>query len=207
MNNLLTTLFLLLMLNGIANATEVVIKPASATSTTEINATRSISDSLDGVLLSAGGTSSNILEEVVGSAGSNGHWLSAIASIDDDANFRSTTEELIFTLGSPETISKIHIWPYVRAERNRGLKTFDISFSIDGGTSYPTTISAATLGDFTIGPTGGTDVVQSKSFTPQSNVTHIKLTNLTSFGSTTYLALSEIRFGKDVSNGTIFRID
>jgi hypothetical protein len=207
MKPVISSLFLLLLLNGIAHTTDVVIKPASASSSTEINATRSISDSLDGVLLSAGGTSNNILEEVASYAGSNGHWLSAITSIDDDANFRSTTEELIFTLGSPESISKVHIWPYIRAENIRGLKTFDISFSFDGGTSYPTTISAASLGDFTIGPTGGTDAVQTKSFSPQNNVTHIKLTNLTSFGSTNYLALSEIRFGKIVPNGTIFKIE
>jgi hypothetical protein len=92
-------------------------------------------------------------------------------------------------------VNAIHLWPYIRAEHNRGLKTCDISFSSDGGSTYPSTISAATLGDFTEGPGSGNEPVQTKTFTVQSGVTHIKLTNLTTFGSTTYIAIAELRFG------------
>ena len=74
------------------------------------------------------------------------------------------------------------------------MKTFDIAFSTDGGLTYPTTIAAAAIGDFTIGPSGGTAPVQSKAFAPQSDVTHIKMTHLTTFGSTGWIAISELRF-------------
>ncbi len=172
-----------------------IITPVSATSTTTIGAPRTLDAAIDGTLLSGGGTSGDILNETVAYAGSAGHWLSASTSINDAANFRSTTEVLTFALAAPSNVNAFHLWPYIRAERLRGLKTCDISFSTDGGGTYPVTIPAATLGEFTIGPTGGTAPVQTLTFTEQTGVTHIRLTNLTTFGSTNYIGISELRFG------------
>jgi hypothetical protein len=135
------------------------------------------------------------LSETVSSAGTAGHWLSASSAVDDDANFRSTTEELVYTLPEPSEVDRIHLWPYIRSERNRGLKTCDISFSTDNGSTWPTTISAATLGDFQIGPSGGTALPETKTFAAQTGVTDIRLTNLTTFGSTSFIGISELRFG------------
>ena len=136
------------------------MNPVSATSTTTIGSPRTIDATIDGTLLSSGGTSGDILSETVTYAGSAGHWLSASSAVNDNANFRSTTEVLTFTLAEPSTVNAFHLWPYVRVENIRGLRTCDISFSFDGGSTYPVTIDAATLGDFEIGPTGGSAPVQ-----------------------------------------------
>ncbi len=167
-----------------------VISPVSATSTSEVASSRGITDAIDGTLLSSGGASGDILSETVSAAGSDGHWLSDINAIDDDANFRSTTEVLTFDLGGTFDVSAVHIWPYIRSERARGLESFDLSFSSNG-----TDFSATTnVSGWTIGPPSGSAPVQTQSFATVSNVTHLRMTNLTTFGSTNYIALSEIRF-------------
>ena len=38
-------------------------------------------------------------------------------------------------------------------------------------------------------------MVQTRNFATQTGVTHIQLTNLTTFGSTNYIGISELRFG------------
>ena len=175
----------------------VVITPVGATSTTTIGGSRTIDAAIDGSSLSGGGTSGDILSELVANAGSSGHWLSAITAIDDDPNFRSTTEVLTFDLGSAFDVDAFHLWPYVRPERARGLSSFDLSFSTDGGSSYPTTI---TLSGWTIGPssTSTGEPVETQTFALQSGVTHIRMTNLTTFGSTSYIGVAELRFGNTI---------
>ena len=173
-----------------SQSTGAVISPVSATSTTQINAGRGITDAIDGTLLSSGGTSGNILTETVSAAGSDGHWLSAISAVDDDANFRSTTEVLTFDLGGTFDVGGVHIWPYIRPERARGLESFDLSFSSDG-TNFSGTINVS---GWTIGNSSGTMPVQTQTFGIVSGVTHLRMTNLTTFSSTNYIGLSEIRF-------------
>lgn len=167
-----------------------IITPDSATSTTTIGGSRTIDAAIDGTLLSSEGTSGDILSETVAYAGNSGHWLSASSAIDDDDNFRSTTEELTFDLGGTFDVDAFHLWPYVRAESRRGLSSFDISFSSDG-VNYSSTI---TLSGFTKGTSSG-EPVQTQTFALQSGVTHIQMTNLTTFDSTDYIAVSELRFG------------
>ena len=184
----------------------LVITPAGADSTTTIGGSRTIGATIDGALLSSGGTSSNILTETVGNAGSAAHWLSASTAMGGSTT--STTEVLTFTLSEASDVDTIHLWSYNRAERTRGVKTFDISFSTDsigtaiGSLTFPTTITGATLGDFTMGSTGTDTSVQTKTFANQTGVTHIRFTNLTTFGSTSYVAISELRFGSAVPEPT-----
>lgn len=168
-----------------------VITPISGTSTSTIGAPRTIDAAIDGTLLSSGGLSGDILSETVSGAGSSGHWLSAISAIDDDANFRSTTEVLTFDLGGTYNVDAFHLWAYIRSERGRGLESFDLSFSSDG-TNFSNTI---TLSGWVIGPSSGTDTVQTQTFTAVNNVTHVRMTNLTTFNSTNYIGISELRLG------------
>ncbi|MGB1128574.1 MAG: Ig-like domain-containing protein, partial [Haloferula sp.] len=177
-------------------ATADVITPSSATSTSTIGGSRTIAATIDGSGLSSNGGSGDILSETVGGAGNAGHWLSASSAVDDDPNFLSTTEVLTFDLGGTFDVDTVHIWPYIRAEANRGIKNFAISFSTDGGGTFPTTLASGTFSDFTIGPASGNEPVQSRSFAPQTGVTHIRMTNLTTFGSTSYIAMAEIRFAE-----------
>jgi len=104
-------------------------------------------------------------------------------------------EVLEFTIPTSD-IAAIHQWVHTRnGETDRGLKTFDISFSTDNGATFPTTITAATLGDF-IGPPPVADLLpQTKTFALQTGVTDIRLSNLVNFGDPNYIGLSEIRFG------------
>lgn len=186
-------LVMMIGLLGIMPATHaaVVITPTGATSTTTIGGSRTIDAAIDGTLLSSGGLSADILSETVSAAGSSGHWLSASTAVDDSANFRSTTEVLTFDLGGTYDVAAVHIWPYIRPERNRGLESFDLSFSSDG-TNFSGTINVS---GWTIGNSSGTMPVQTQTFGNVSGVTHLRMTNLTTFGSTSYIALSEIRFG------------
>lgn len=177
------------------HAQAAVITPVTATSTTTIGSPRTADAMIDGTLLSGGGTSGDILSETVTYAGSSGHWLSASSAVDDPTNFRSTTEVLTFDLGGTFDVDTMYLWPYIRAERARGIRTLDISFSTNGGTTYDTTLPAGTFADFTIDDQSGDQPVQTRSFAVQTDVTHIQLTNLTTFGSTNYIAISELRFG------------
>ncbi|MCH7228855.1 DUF6288 domain-containing protein, partial [Haloferula sp. A504] len=191
--------------SGVFSATTsepiAIITPVAATSTTTIGAPRTLTATIDGSGLSGGGVSGDILSETVGYVGADDHWLSASNAIDDAANFRSTTEVLTYTLAEASSVDSIHLWPYIRSQNERGLRTFDLSFSFDGGSTYPVTIDAVTLGDFLIGPTGGSDGVQTRNFAEQTGVTHIRLTNLTTFGSTSYIGIAEIRFGGPLGGG------
>lgn len=188
-------LAILLALLSPAVHAAIVITPTGATSTSTIGSPRTIDAAIDGTLLSSGGTSGDILSETVTFAGSAGHWLSSINAIDDDSNFRSTTEVLTFDLGGTFDVDTMYLWPYIRSERVRGIRTLDISFSTNGGISYDTTLAAGTFADFTIDDQSGDQPVQTRSFTVQSGVTHIQLSNLTTFGSTNYIGISELRFG------------
>lgn len=61
-----------------------------------------------------------------------------------------------------------------------------------------------TRGDILIDDESGDgQPVQTRSFAGQSGVTHIRLTNLTAFGSTDFIAISEIRFAGEPTTDPI----
>ncbi|MCH7227033.1 hypothetical protein [Haloferula sp. A504] len=103
----------------------------------------------------------------------------------------ATDNEIVFTLPATATVGEAHIWQYDRAgNTSRGIHTFDISFSTDGGVTYPTTL-ALTLEEGTGAPTP----VQTRGFTQQSGVTHIRFDNIVNYGDASWIGLSEVRFG------------
>ncbi|MBI1338013.1 MAG: PEP-CTERM sorting domain-containing protein [Phycisphaera sp.] len=200
------TAFLSALLFGVGSVQAGVITPTSATSTSTIGGSRTITYAINGSDLSSNGLSGDILSETHDiDSDSAGYWLSANGAVNmnDGTNWWSTTEVLTFNLGGAYDVDAVHIWNYDRSGDNptRALKTFDISFSTDNGATYPVTITGATLGNF-VGadyPHVNNEIaVQSKTFTAQTGVTNIKLSNIYIQGSNAYMGLSEIRFGSVV---------
>ncbi len=114
----------------------------------------------------------------------NHFWLSA--------NFANT---LTFTLPGPSTVSGVHIWQYDQGAccTGRGVSSFNVSFSTDGGVTFPTTISGITLNQ----AIGADESVQTRTFATQTGVTHVRFSNMTDFPagpSPGYLGLAEVRF-------------
>lgn len=199
---------------GVATATQAaIIQPSSATATqngsnTQVNSARSITRSVDGTGLSATPTEANINTVThtnggVGSDGGNNYWLSASNGMG--GSNPSTNLLVTFNLDTAYNIDTIYLWQYRRDGGNvqRGVRTFDVQFSGDNGTSWSTAVSAASLGmsEFDIGATiggpGGAGLVnvQARSISEQLNVTNIRLTRVTSWGSSGYVSIPEIRFG------------
>ena len=171
------------------SADAAVITPTSATSTSTIGGVRTIDKTIDASDLSAGGLSGDILSETHTNNDSNsgGYWLST------NTGGNVAGEVLTFTLEEATDISGIHMWGYERiGSTSRTMKTFDLSFSTDGGANYTTTIAKASLGNFAApnDPIG----VQTKTFATVSGVTTIKISNIENFGDANYVGLSEIRF-------------
>lgn len=168
---------------------------SSTSSTTTIGSPRTIDAAVSGLGLSGGGTSGDILSETHDAGQSATHWLSDSGIITAGV---SLSEVLTFDLGGSFDIDTIYIWTYNRPERARGVRTFDIAFSTDGGANFSPAVSAASLGmaDFDIGATGGISSVQTRTITAQSGVTDIRFTNIANFGASDRLALPEIRFGE-----------
>ena len=70
----------------------------------------------------------------------------------------------------------MYYWLYTR-DADRPLKTFDIAYSTDGGTSFSTPQAAADLNmaDWSIGPGDRSDAyVESRTFDTLSGVTNIR---------------------------------
>ena len=202
-NTLIASVSALLLAVGTAASAAVINpNPATSTSTTTIGGSRTLAAALDGSSLSGGGTSGDILSETHAAAGSSGHWLSDVLVFDE--NDVNATEVLTFDLGGTFSVDKIYLWDYIRPERARGVKTFDIAFSTNGGSTYGAAVSAASLGmaDFTIGASSGTASVQTRTITAQTGVTHIQFTNIQNFGQSR-LAISEIRFGAVPEPGSL----
>lgn len=190
-------------LSGLANAEVIsfdVTAPASSTSTIGSNG-RTITAAVDGAGLS---NDAIFLDKTHSPTANFQYWLSAINAVT------SGNEQLIFRFASASDVAGVAIWNYYNANTDwnkRGLKSFDLSFSFDP-TSTP-------FGDVTFGepiplPTniaigslnaGGRVDVQTVAFAPQSNVTFVRLSNLTNHatsvavnGQTNYFGLNEIRF-------------
>lgn len=200
------TTAILLACTALAGASEAaVIQPTSATRTTSIGGTRDIAAAIDGSGLLDTSDPSSVLDDTHDGGREDTHYLSD--SIALDGSNTNSTEVLTFDLGGSFDIDTIYMWTYNRPERNRGIKTFDIAFSTNGGTSFSTAVSAASLGmtDFDIGVTNSStrSTVQTRSITTQSGVTDIRLTNITIQGSADRIALPEIRFGEVPEPGSL----
>ena len=183
----------LLVFGGQASA--AVITPTSATSTTTIGGSRTITAAIDSTGLTDVSDPGSVLDDLHDGGGSNTHYLSDAGVASGGL---STTEVLTFDLGGAFNVDTIYYWAYNRPEEERGIKTFDIAFSTNGGSSYSAAVSAASLGmaDWTKGTTSSSQQssVDTRSITNQVGVTNIRLTNIQNFGGDR-IALAEIRFG------------
>jgi hypothetical protein len=180
------------MLLIIPSGAAVLITPIGATSTTEIGATRNIGETIDNSGLS--GTGASVTETHSVNSDNNGpYWLSASGD--------NAAEVLTFDLGATYDVDTIHQWVYTRGgETDRGLQTFDMSFSTNGGISYGATVSAASLGMANFSePTANPLPAQTRTFTEQTGVTHIRFSNITNFGDGNFIGLSEIKFEGDLT--------
>lgn len=170
-----------------AAAQGAIITPTSATATSSVSGTRTLTETINGNGLSGGGDPILDQTHASGDAGFN-YWLGTTG----------VTQVLDFTLAGATDVAAVHFWQYHRTETangwiNRGLASFDISFSTDG-VNYGNTVSISGL-------TGGAGVgftapvpVQTEAFALQSGVTHIRIDNLTNFGDPTWYGAGEFRF-------------
>ena len=170
----------------------LVITPTGATSTTTIGSgDRVIDHTIDGSGLVDVSDPSSVLDDFHPYVGTSAYWLSASTAVADG------TEELTFDLGGIYDVDTVYYWLYTR-DADRPLRTFDISYSTDGGGSFSSPVSAASLNmaDWSIGPGNRSDAyVESRTFDTLSGVTNIRFSNLQNHGDPSYFALAEIRFG------------
>ncbi len=167
-----------------------VITPVGATSTSTVGGDRTIDKAIDASGLSDVSDPSSVLDDSH-AYDTTAYWLSASTAVS------SGTEELTFDLGGAFNVDKVHYWTYER-DGDRNLRTFDISFSTDGGGTFSTPVSAASLNmaDWAIGGSArAPSFVRTATFDSLSGVTHIRFSNLQNHGDTQYFALYEIRFG------------
>jgi hypothetical protein len=173
----------LLLLLGAGLCRSQVITPAGVTATSSLDANRNIGYTISGAGLSGG--SAPILEQTHNNNVNGTYWLGAI----------SAGQVLTFDLGGANDVKFIHIWQYWRDNTswaNRAIQSFDIAYSTDGGSNYTEPVagpSGLTLGA-AASPAQTLDLGS-----VQSGVTHVRLTNIQSFGATDFLGLAEIRFG------------
>jgi len=173
-----------------------VITPVGAASSSTVGGDRTIDKAIDGSGLTNVSDPSSVLDDSH-AYDTTAYWLSASTAVS------SGTEELNFDLGGSFNVDRVYYWTYER-EGDRNLRTFDISFSTDGGATFSTPVPAASLNmaDWAI---GGNDrdpsFARTATFDTLSGITHIRFSNLQNHGDTQYFALYEIRFGS-VSGGT-----
>ncbi len=163
-----------------------VIIPSGVTATSSIDANRDIKHVIDGSGMTMVGDVST-WTHTLNTSGQ--HWLGA----------KSGGQVLTFTLPSPSTVGALHAWQYDgnhSSWNDRAINTFDISFSADGGATYPTTITGLALSRESHSD-GNTQVaVQTRFFEQQLGVTHIKLTLLSNWGDPSWYGLGEMYFGE-----------
>ena len=121
------------------------------------------------------------------------HQFGWLINNNDPAN------ELIFSWPADERadLTAVHIWQYTQGCcTNRGVETFDISFSTDGGVTFSV---AAPISPPLDQATGGAvnEVAQTRTFPAQTGVTHVKFGNMDSFAPDaqgSWQGLAEVRF-------------
>ncbi|MCH7229124.1 putative Ig domain-containing protein, partial [Haloferula sp. A504] len=110
----------------------IVITPISATSTTTIGSPRTIDKVIDGSGLTDVSDPLSELDDYHPYQ-SDAYWLSGSGAPSGG------TEELTFELGGAYDVDRVHYWLYTR-DGDRNLKTFDISYSTDGGMNFSTPV-------------------------------------------------------------------
>ena len=112
-------------------------------------------------------------------------------------NNQDPANELIFSwpVGEAADLTAVHIWQYTQGCcTNRGIDTFDMSFSTDGGANYsvPLPISLAEAAGGAVN-----EISQTRAFAAQTGVTHVKFNNMTPFAPDaqgSWQGLNEVRF-------------
>ena len=158
----------------------------TAVASSSVAAGRNLTQTINSTGLSGGGTSGDILSEMHLNNDNNDdiYWLSA------HTGGNVAGEVLTFTLQSASVVDAVHMWGYDRSgDTRRSIQNFDLSFSTNGGGTYANTI-ALTLAV----PSADPIPVQTLNFAQQTGVTHIRITNMTNYGDSNYVGLSEIRF-------------
>lgn len=171
-----------------ANAAPTVVTPASEVATSQFG---DWLNTIDGFGLSGGGSSGDILSETH-AAGGGGNF----ALFPGGPDF--TGETVTFTLPAASTVDRVHLW--LDNSVWGDITGFDLEFSTDGGTTFPTTVTGITFD----GAAGDLTVVQTRTFAEQTGVTHIKLSNVIVTGTdsaTAYAGFNEIRFGGTAGSG------
>ncbi len=103
-------------------------------------------------------------------------------------------------------MDKVHYWTYERGG-DRNIRTFDISFSTDGGSSFSIPVSAASLNmpDWIIGGSNrDPSFARTATFNTLPRITNIRFSNLQNHSDNQYFALYEIRFGSAAGSGSTF---
>ncbi len=111
-------------------------------------------------------------------------------------NNTNAANELVFDMGGTADLTGIHMWQYSQGTccTGRGVSTFDIEFSTDGGTTY-----SAPLGLGPLDAASGTanEMAQLVNFDEQAGVTHVRLSNMADFPALSnpgWQGINEIRF-------------
>ncbi len=178
-----------------------VITPTAATSTTwQTGGNRVITKTIDGSGLSDISDPASELDDAhpYVSNTDSPYWLN---------NGAVSAEVVEFNLGGPHDISGVHYWKYTR-DASRNIKTFDISFSTDGGTTFSTPVAAASLNmadwSQSLGNRGDS-YAELRTFDTLSGITDIRFSNIQVYGGS-LIGLHEIRF-EGVSAGTVGPVD
>ncbi|MCH7228421.1 invasin domain 3-containing protein [Haloferula sp. A504] len=175
-----------------------VITPTGATSTSwQTSGNRVIAKTIDGSGLSNVSDPSSELDDVhpyISSTTDSPYWLSSGAA---------SAEVVTFELGGSHDIDGVYYWMYTR-DKNRNPRTFDISYSTDGGSSFSTPVSAASLNMADWSQSLGTreeSFAELRALDTLTGVTHIRFTNIQVYGGGSNLVgLHEIRFrGQETS--------
>ncbi|MCH7228417.1 discoidin domain-containing protein [Haloferula sp. A504] len=188
----------LLALSSIAIAPSlqgaIVITPTGVTSTSDVGDSRVIENVINGSGLTDVSDPTSVLDD---SHAYNAawYWLSASTAV---ANKGTANDEVItIDLGAAYDIDKFYYWTYER-DGDRNIRTFDIAFSTDGGTTFSTPVAASTLGmaDWVQGGSArDPSFARTATFDAQTDVTDVQLSNITNWGDTQYYALYELRLG------------
>ncbi len=173
--------------------------PGSLTSSflTSEDSLRTINSALDGSGLSATPTDANILTVTHTSAtATDNHYLGNTSLTGGGATIAS--EVLTFDLGSKFDVTDIYLWTYERSQASRGLVSFNISYSTDGGASFSSPVAASTLGitNFALWGVWTVQTPQQRTFSSAlAGVDVIRFSNIVNGGDAGRLGISEIRFG------------
>lgn len=185
------TALTLTLIPAVSHAT--IVTPIGVTATTSGLSNRGIEKTIDGSGLSGIGDILTQTHVNAGISGDDGYYLSNLLAGGSDP---AAAEIIEFDLGGAATVAAIHVWQYDRSNTDwngRGISTFDLAFSTDGGATFSTVLSGFSL---TEEPANGVaEPVQSLTFASQSGVTDIRIQNINIFDATQdRIGLSEVRF-------------